>query len=557
MTRKVFRAIFIVAMAILCFSFLFVFSVLYQYFRDQYYKELENEAYYIQQGLDISGDAYLDRIENTGMDAHRVTWIAEDGTVLYDSKADETSMMNHADREEFTEALLHGEGNSSRYSATLAETTLYYAKRLDDGTVLRVSATQNSVVTLVLGMLYPVAIVLMVAFVLSMFLAWRVSKRIIKPLNEINLEHPEQAEMYEELVPMLTRIAKQNQQIRHQMKELSHRRDEFETITENMTEGLLLINPQMEILSYNKSVLKMLGAQGITDGQNAFTLSQDEVFRQALTDALNGKQDERIMSMGSKKLQLMVNPVYHGDKMAGAVMMILDVTEREEREQLRREFTANVSHELKTPLTSISGFAEIIKGGIVRPEDVPHFAGKIYEESRRLMSLVEDIMRLSQLDENRIMHVWEAVDLEELIRDCVSRLQPVADMKKIEMKAVTEPVCIKGVRSVLDEVIYNLVDNAIKYNKVNGEIVITLMKGEKTILSVRDTGIGIPHDEQGRVFERFYRVDKSHSKEIGGTGLGLSIVKHGIAYHGASVNLQSEPGQGTVVTVMFEKTPES
>lgn len=551
MIKKIFRSIFLVAMAVLCSSFLLIFSVLYQYFTNESYHELKLEAHYIEQGIATSGMQYLQTIQTAAGDTHRVTWIDGDGTVLFDSEADETEMPNHADREEFRKALDEGSGQSSRYSATLSERTIYYAVLLEDGTVLRVSETQNSIVSLLLGMLYPVIVVLMLAFVLSLVLAWNVSKRVVKPLNEIDLEHPEDVDTYEELVPMLTRIVKQNHQIRSQMQELSQKREEFNTITENMREGLLIINQKMEILSYNSSALSILDAKGHVDGQNALVLNRSEVFRNAIASSLKGQHEEQLMRLGTKCYQLMVNPVYQDQNVAGAVIMILDVTEKEEREQLRREFTANVSHELKTPLTSISGFAEIIKNGMVQSEDISHFAGRIYEEAQRLITLVQDIMRLSQLDEDKACKPMEPVELGSLANAVVQRLAPEARRRNIQVQVDAETVVVLGDRSILDEVIYNLVDNAIKYNREGGTVTVTVSGGTRPVLSVKDTGIGIPVAEQSRVFERFYRVDKSHSKQIGGTGLGLSIVKHGIAYHGANLELHSEEGQGTEVIIHF------
>jgi two-component system phosphate regulon sensor histidine kinase PhoR len=401
-------------------------------------------------------------------------------------------------------------------------------------------------------MLKPLILILVIAVVLSTLLARRSAKRLVKPLNDIDLEHPEEMDTYEELTPLLHRLVNQNRQIQSQIMELKRRQQEFITIIENMSEGLLVVDRKTDIISYNSSAMKLLGASKVSEKQSVLTLNRSESFRKAIDKALNGYHNEQPMQFDGRFYELIANPVFDGDLVAGAVIVILDVTEKEEREKLRREFTANVSHELKTPLTSISGFAEIIKNKIARPEDIERFAGNIYDESQRLIDLIGDIIKLSQLDENTMQEEMEYVDLFDIVNDVVQRLKTEADKKNITLELSIEHAPVNGVRQILEEMIYNLYDNAIKYNKKDGKVSIALTKNDKGILfSIEDTGIGIPPKEQERVFERFYRVDKSHSKEISGTGLGLSIVKHAALFHNATVTLESELNKGTKVSIKF------
>ncbi len=550
MTKRIFRSIFLVALAVLLASVGLIMAVLYAYFTQQYQNELETEAVYIVEGMEGIGSSYLDSLK--AHDGTRITWISADGTVLYDNRVSPANMENHANREEVRQALAEGSGESSRYSDTLAEKTINYATRLSDGTVLRVSGTQYTILSLLLSMLEPIIVVFAITLVLSLFLAYQVSKKAIQPLNEIDLEHPENAKAYEELTPMLRKISGQNKQIKKQMSELRRRQEEFTAITENMQEGLLVVDNQMDILSCNHSAAQMLHTDPVTDGQNVLILNRDTLFRETVEGALAGEHQEQILTMGERLFQLIANPVWEEDKISGAVLLLMDVTEREEREKLRREFTANVSHELKTPLTSISGFAEIIQNGLVKPQDISRFAGNIYQESQRLINLIEDIIRLSQLDENSFQTEKTDVDFQELVQKTVENLLPAAEEKHISVSLSTEEAIMQGVPAILQEMVYNICDNAVKYNRENGSISVSLKKWDShVVFSVRDTGIGIPKEEQKRVFERFYRVDKSHSKEIGGTGLGLSIVKHGAMIHKAQIEVDSEPGQGTEIRIIF------
>lgn len=539
-------------MVALLASIALIMSVLYNYFSDQLVIELKSELRYIARGWALNGEAYLTSLEHTS-DGARITWVAADGRVLYDSVADPADMENHADREEIVEALAQGEGQSSRYSSTLTEKTVNVAMRMDDGSVLRVSSSSYAFISLLGTLLVSIVWVLLIVVLVSLFLAYRVSKRVTEPLNGLDLTHPENVDTYEELTPMLERMISQNRRIARQMEELRRRQDEFTAITENMSEGLLVIDRNAELLSYNNSAMRLLGAGQAGERSNVLTLNRSEGFRSAVDAALNGRHSEELMEHAGKVYQVIANPVRNGDAPAGAVLMMLDITEREEREKLRREFTANVSHELKTPLTSISGFAEMIRLGIAKPQDVGRFADMIYSESQRLIGLVGDIIKLSRLDEDTVPQQNENVDLAELTYGIVERLKPNADRRGITIECALPSISIIGVRQILDEMIYNITENAIKYNKEQGMIYLSLQKeGDKVRLTVKDTGIGIPEADRERVFERFYRVDKSHSKEIGGTGLGLSIVKHGAAFHGATVELQSTLGEGTSISILFK-----
>lgn len=549
MTKRIFTAIFAVAISIFAACLVLIMGVLYNYFSVMYETEIQNEAQYISIAVQSAGEDYLNSLTPS---TNRITWIDSDGTVLYDSRADLPSLENHADREEIKQALETGVGESSRYSDTLSEKYYYYALRLDDGTVLRVSNKQYSVISLIAVMAQPILLVAALALILSLILAARISKSITRPINNIDLEHPETADTYDELAPLLRKISFQNKQIQLQIEELSRKQQELATITENMSEGLLVVDERTDILFYNTSALKLLGTDKVDNNQSALTLNRSESFRKAIDKALNSQHNEQLMKLNHRLYQLIANPVHLENSVAGAVILILDITEKEERDKLRREFTANVSHELKTPLTSISGFAEIMKNGIVKEEDMQHFAGKIYDESQRLITLVGDIIKLSQLDENTIEMTKTPVDLYNVIDSVTQRLKHLADKQNISIEINAEHISVIGVEQILDEMIFNLCDNAIKYNKEGGKVFITLDEQNDGIhLSVRDTGIGIPFADRNRVFERFYRVDKSHSKEIGGTGLGLSIVKHGAAYHNAIVSLNSKINNGTEIIIIF------
>lgn len=550
MTSKIFRSIIVVAGVVLSASFLLIFGVMYSYLTSQLRDELRNEAIYVAKAVEISGVDYLKQLE----DSNRITLVGEDGMVIYDTQINSKNMENHNDREEIKEALLEGVGEDIRYSTTLSEKTIYYAVRMKDGNVLRVAQEQETVLTILLGLVHPLLYILAVMFLLASCLAIRVAKRITEPMNNLDLEHPEQNIAYDEIAPLLTKIHRQKRFIKEQLDEAKRKQQEFEMITENMQEGFLILDPKMEILSCNSSMKQLLGMEEAYQHQNVLKFHRTEKFQKILKNVLNGSHQQVELKFQDIYYQLIANPVFENDgkTVAGAVLIFMDITEKRYGEQIRREFTANVSHELKTPLTSISGFAEIMENGIVKQEDIPKFAGNIFKESQRLISLVNDIIKLSRLDEGDIFYKPEKIDLTALVKQVKERLELTAQKKGITIKVEGQEANIDVVPQIAEEIIYNLCDNGIKYNKEGGEVLCTIEKKKEGVLfTVKDTGIGIPLSEQGRVFERFYRVDKSHSKEIGGTGLGLSIVKHGIAYLGATMKLESREGEGTKISVFF------
>ena len=550
MVNKIFRSNFFTSMLILLMSFCLIFGVLFSYFEAQMFTELESEARYISYAVKNDG---IDFINNFNEKGKRITWVSSDGTVLADTKADAEELENHADRKEIADALKSGKGTSSRYSDTLMQKTLYYAEKLDDGTILRVSTTQNSVVIILLGLLQPLIIIIVLALIISIFLSYRLSKAIIKPINELDLDNPAANETYEELTPLLKKISAQKKTISNQIKEAKQKQEEFKLITENMSEGLLIIDKDFNILSYNQAAKTLLD---VDDAENKSVLSfnRSRGFRNTIETALLGERAENDITHDKNTYNLIANPVYENEKIIGAVIVIIDITESVKREQLRQEFTSNVSHELKTPLTSISGFAEMMKSGGTPDETVVDFSTSIYDEAQRLITLVSDIMKISELDEGVIPFEKEQVDLRELSKDIIKRLAPVANKRNITLNVIGDTAYVSGTKKILDEMIYNLCDNAIKYNKENGTVDVIINESKSKVnLTVRDTGIGIPQGEQSRVFERFYRVDKSHSKLVGGTGLGLAIVKHAATYHDADVFLESTDGKGTSVTISFRK----
>lgn len=552
MTRKIFQSIIAVVISVLLLSLALITGVLYNHFETAMLDQLRTTAQFAEQGVEREGMAYFDSLHAQNC---RVTWIAADGTVKYDNRSDPKTMENHADRQEVREAMENDSGTSVRRSSTLSEHTMYYAKRLSDGTVLRLSMSQRSVLFLMGGMLSPLVFIFLAACLLAGVLSYRVSKKIVKPLSEIDLKHPEQVETYDELSPFLQRIAAQNREIDARMAEIRKQQQEFSMITENMSEGLFVVDRNYQILSYNKSAMQIFGMDPRQEHENLLAVNRSEGFRNVVDSALKGRHAQENLELNGRVYQIIANAVCQPDfaeDMVGAVILVLDVTEKEAQEQYRREFTANVSHELKTPLTSISGIAEIIRNGIVKPEDIPHFAGKIYDESQRLITLIGDIIKLSRLDENQVPMERETVDMLEMAWDVVQQLSSVARKSGVTLVANGSHGQVRGVRQVLGEMVYNLCENAVKYNRAGGRVWVDVQQvADHVVLRVKDTGIGIPAAEQGRIFERFYRVDKSHSKAVGGTGLGLSIVKHGAALHHATISVSSEPEQGTEITLTF------
>ena len=549
MTAKLFRTSMAVAVSVMVLSIALFMGMLYQYFSDQMMTELESETWLVSRGVELDGMDYLNGLHTTS----RVTWVAADGTVLYDNEADASTMENHADREEIREALTSETGTAQRFSSTLSEQTLYVTQRLSDGTVIRLASAQKTVGLLLISMIQPILIILVLSLLLSAVLASRLSKGLIKPILSLDLEHPEDCETYDELTPLLSRLKRQNDTIQQQMNLLKQRQTEFAALTDNMSEGFLLLDRQGHVLSHNSGALRLLGVEEPEGEVNVLVLNREEPFRQAVDEALSGKRSQQMLHLNGRYCKLLANPVLADGKPAGAVLVLLDVTEQEQRDELRREFTANVSHELKTPLTSISGIAEIMQSGMVKPEDIQSFAGDIYQEAQRLIALVEDIIRLSRLDEGAESLEREPVNLLSIAQDVARRLDSAAQKAGVTLKVMGLSVEVRGIPSVLDEMVYNLCDNAIKYNHPGGTVNVTVAPaaGGSAEVTVEDTGIGIPVEDQSRVFERFYRVDKSHSKEIGGTGLGLSIVKHGASLHGAQIHMDSQVGRGTSVQLLF------
>lgn len=548
MTKRIFRSIFLVAFAVLLACLLLIMGVLYEYFTTMQRSTLAAQAALAAQGVQNEGLAYFNGLEDS---TYRLTWVQSDGSVLYDSSADETAMENHAGREEIQEALRTGTGESERISATLAEKTLYRAVRLSDGSVLRVGVTQYTVVTLLLGMLQPILIVLLVAIVLSVILAKRASKQITEPLNTLDLDQPLENETYEELSPVLTRIARQHRQIDSQLAELRQKQDEFAAITGSMSEGLILLDNQSTILSINPAAARLFGTDDVCIGQNILTVNRHIVLQKLITDARLGTRGETVVALAGGEYQIDASPVLSNEKIVGVCILAFDVTEKAQAEQMRREFSANVSHELKTPLQAIMGAAELIENGLVKQEDLPRFVGHIHSEASRLVTLIDDIIRLSQLDEGGTFPV-ETVDLTALAREVTDTLSSAAAAKNVTVTVQGTSTQMRGVRRLLYEIAYNLCDNAIKYNVDGGSVIVSVSRESDGVrFSVSDTGIGIPPEAQSRIFERFYRVDKSHSKESGGTGLGLSIVKHAAQHHRADIHVDSAVGKGTTIQVCF------
>lgn len=549
MTKRIFKAICAVVLSVLLSSAVLFLGVLYHYFSGIQRSRLSMQTDLAVQGVIGEGIEYLEGLEAGD---YRLTWIGKDGAVLYDSQSDSGEMENHLEREEIRQALSEGAGESSRYSITLLERSIYCARRLPDGTVLRLSVTQNTLLTLLLGVMQPVCLIFAAALILSLVLAFRLSKAIVEPLNQLNLDDPLCNGEYEELMPLLRRIAAQQRQIRTQEEELRKKQSEFEAVTTGMTEGIVLLNEKNVILSINPAAVRLLGADRSCTGRSFLSVGRGLKWQEFLQKAGGGNHAEMRLELGGGTYQLDASPVFSDGRISGMVLLMLDVTEKEKAEQMRREFTANVSHELKTPMHTISGSAELMANGMVRQEDIPGFAGRIYAEAQRMIRLVEDIIKLSRLDEGADDMKWEKVDLYALADETVQALLPGAEAAGVSMDLQGEPVLIYGVRHLLGSIVFNLCDNAVKYNRRGGSVRVTVeTEKSRAVLSVADTGIGIPAEDQERIFERFYRVDKSHSKEIGGTGLGLSIVKHAAKLHRAEIEVRSAAGGGTTMKVSF------
>lgn len=548
MTKKIFQSILLVAGCVLLASLLIIMGFLYDYFGGVEENQLRDELSLAAAAVEDGGTDYLSRLT---ADRCRLTWIAADGSVLYDTRTDAESLENHASRAEVSQALTTGTGESTRYSSTLMEKTMYYAQRLDDGTVLRISISRATVGMIAVGMIQPLLIVLIVALILSGLLARRLSRRIVDPLNSLDLEHPLDNDAYEELSPLLKRIHRQHVEIQTQLRELREKTDEFTQITGSMREGLILLDEHGSILSINAAAQTLFGADAQCVGRDFLTIERSHEISAAIQAAAGDGHSEVRAERAGRVYQFDISRITSDGKLLGTVILAFDITEQEFAERNRREFTANVSHELKTPLQGIIGSAELIENGMVRPDDLPRFVGHIHAEAARLVTLIDDIIRLSQLDEGGELPT-EPVDLLAVSQEAAENLHDAAAARDVTVSVTGQPSVIPGVRRLLYEVVYNLCDNAIKYNRGGGRVDVTVAADAGgSSITVADTGIGIAPEHQSRVFERFYRVDKSHSKASGGTGLGLSIVKHAVQYHHGRIELESTPGTGTTIRVVF------
>lgn len=550
MTKKIFQSILLVAGCVLLASLLIIMGFLYDYFGGVEENQLRDELSLAAAAVEDGGTDYLSQLT---ADRCRLTWIAADGSVLYDTKTNAESLENHASRAEVSQALAIGTGESTRYSSTLMEKTMYYAQRLDDGTVLRISISRATVGMIAVGMIQPLLIVLIVALILSGLLARRLSRRIVDPLNSLDLEHPLDNDAYEEVSPLLKRIHHQHVEIQTQLRELHERTDEFTQITGSMREGLVLLDEHGSILSINAAAQALFGADAQCVGRDFLTIERSHEISAAIQAAAADGHSEVRAERAGRVYQFDISRITSDGKFLGTVILAFDITEQEFAERNRREFTANVSHELKTPLQGIIGSAELIENGMVKPEDLPRFVGHIHAEAARLVTLIDDIIRLSQLDEGDAMPT-EPVDLLAVSQEAAENLHDAAVARNVTVSVTGQPAVLPGVRRLIYEIVYNLCDNAIKYNRDGGRVDVTVAADAGgSSITVADTGIGIAPEHQGRVFERFYRVDKSHSKASGGTGLGLSIVKHAVQYHHGRIELESTPGTGTIIRAIFPK----
>ena len=560
MTKRIFGGAFIVSLVAIISAVAMVLGVAYTKEQQLFKRQLEQQAMLLAATMEnTSPDDDVESLRKLSHDIHgtfenRITYIGQDGTVLFDNEADPATMENHLGREEVVAAKQSGTGTAIRESYTMSEMTVYCARVIGYGCIVRVAGTMDTVAARIAGMWWEVLLVVIIAAMVSLGVAAIVARVVVKPINSIDLKNPDIGESYSEIAPLLHRISEQNHEIDQQIAELTRSRKEFSLITENMSEGFIIIDSRTEVLSYNTAALKILGSDFTGSSRSVLVLNRSEAFRSAVEDALAGKRSETDLTLSEKIYQVIATPAFTGSSVTGAVMIILDITEKEAREELRREFTSNVSHELKTPLTTIYGISDMLVGGIVKPEDIPGFAKNIRDEAGRMITLIQDILKLSQLDENTFSDQRERVDLYELAQSAAERLRPQADEKHVTISVTGERSEFTGIATVLEEMIYNLIDNAVKYNKQGGRADVDVRSsGDDIVVTVSDTGIGVPADSIDRIFERFYRADKSHSRKIGGTGLGLSIVKHGVSLYGGSITVKSSEGSGTTFTMTLPK----
>lgn len=560
MTKRIFGGAFIVSLVAIISAVAMVLGVAYTKEQQLFKRQLEQQAMLLAATMEnTSPDDDVESLRKLSHDIHgtfenRITYIGQDGTVLFDNEADPATMENHLGREEVVAAKQSGTGTAIRESYTMSEMTVYCARVIGYDCIVRVAGTMDTVAARIAGMWWEVLLVVIIAAMVSLGVAAIVARVVVKPINSIDLKNPDIGESYSEIAPLLHRISEQNHEIDQQIAELTRSRKEFSLITENMSEGFIIIDSRTEVLSYNTAALKILGSDFTGSSRSVLVLNRSEAFRSAVEDALAGKRSETDLTLSEKIYQVIATPAFTGSSVTGAVMIILDITEKEAREELRREFTSNVSHELKTPLTTIYGISDMLVGGIVKPEDIPGFAKNIRDEAGRMITLIQDILKLSQLDENTFSDQRERVDLYEMAQSAAERLRPQADEKHVTISVTGERSEFTGIATVLEEMIYNLLDNAVKYNKQGGRADVDVRSsGDDIVVTVSDTGIGVPADSIDRIFERFYRADKSHSRKIGGTGLGLSIVKHGVSLHGGSITVKSSEGSGTTFTMALPK----
>ena len=553
MTKRIFRFIVFSVLAVLLASASLIMGVVYSYFTQVQHSQLRVETALAAHAVANEGLAYFDKLDGT-MDC-RITWIAQDGTVLYDNRSDTGSMVNHLARDEVVEAIASGYGESCRYSDTLMQQYLYAAERLPDGTVLRLSSTRQSVLQLLMDSLWPILLILVTAAALSLWLASRLSRDIVRPLNGLNLDAPRTDKVYPELHPLLHRLEAQQEQLRQQRQELARRQKEFSTVTRSLPEGLVLLSTTGTILSINPAASSLLEVTPNCLGADFAVANRNHAIGSLVETAFSGKKAESTVQLQGGTYMAAARPVRTEGELSGVVLLLLDLTQKQKAEALRREFTANVSHELKTPLHAVSGYAELLKSGLVRPDDAAGFYEKIYSESQRLIRLVEDILRLSRLDEGAADMEWVPMDLYEALKTMARQLTGPAELAGVTLTVAGSSGMLTGIPQLHNAVLFNLLDNAIKYNHGGGTVRATVENDDQTVtLQVSDTGMGIPREHQERIFERFYRVDKSHSKEVGGTGLGLSIVKHAVQILHGELSLSSTPGEGTTITVVFPRT---
>lgn len=550
MVKKIFRSTLMVTLGILFLAVMLIMGVLYSYFAQVQKEQLRAETSLVAQGVNLEGKSYFDYLKVSGV---RMTWIDHEGNVLYDNQYDAKKMDNHANRKEFKEALTDGKGESTRYSSTLTTKSLYLAQRLDNGTVIRLSVTQHSLLLLYIRMFQPFALIIILAITLSIWVARYTAKRIVAPLNDLDLDQPLKNEAYDEISPLLRRIDHHQKALSKQEALLNQKKEEFDTIISKIKEGIILLDAKCQVISINDAAQQLFQTDQTCLGKNILQLTRDLSFNKWLKSGLAGQKQEGIIHFDKESYKVLIRPILFGGNVTGLVILLFDVTEQLQNEQLRHEFTANVSHELKTPLHVISGYSEMLASGMVSSEDTPHFAGKIYKESKRMVQLVEDIIKLSHLDEIDQVPM-EILDVYAIAKNVLDSLSTKASQRQIRLQLTGQSTMMFGNPALIHSILYNICDNAITYNRDKGSVEVTITSNKKDVfLAIKDTGLGIPKEEQNRIFERFYRVDKSRSKKVGGTGLGLSIVKHALKLHNATIQVQSQENIGTQMLLMFHK----